>query len=89
MIKFIYFAFALFVISIRVSPIFAYSGDPQAGRTGSPDDGFRTRNDTECHNTFSINSGTSTFEISAPSNYKLGEAVKINMAIELTPLILA
>src|SRR3989304_6087144 len=78
--KFIYFLCALCVTGILIRPIFAYSGGPPVGFTGSPDDGFRSCNVAECHNSFALNSGNAVFSVSAPSNYTLGEVVSITVS---------
>lgn len=74
------FVFILWMIGISVSTIFAYSGGPPNGRTGSPADDFKTCKDIGCHNTFALNSGKATFSISVPDNYTLGEVVPVTIS---------
>ena len=74
------FVFVVGVMGISVSTVFASSGAPPDGRTGSPADSFKTCNDTGCHNSFAVNSGKATFSISAPDNYTLGEVVPISIS---------
>src|SRR3972149_4547939 len=78
--KFIYLLCALCLTGIIIRPIFAYSGGPPIGVSGSPDDGFRSCNVAGCHNSFALNSGNAVFSISAPSNYTLGEVVSITVS---------
>jgi len=66
-------------LQLNVNTIFAYSGGPPDGRTGSPADSSKTCNDTGCHNNYALNSGTAAFTISAPSSYTLGEALSITV----------
>ena len=66
-----YFVFVTGIMGISASTIFALSGGPADGRTGSPADSLKTCNDTGCHNSFTLNSGKATFSISAPDNYTL------------------
>lgn len=68
----VYYVFVLFVMGMNGSAVFAFSGGPLDGRTGSPADSGKTCNDTGCHNTYTLNSGAATFSVSAPSNYTLG-----------------
>ena len=75
-----YFVFVAGVMGISASAIFALSGGPPDGRTGSPADNSKTCNDTGCHNSFTLNSGKATFSISAPDNYTLGEVVPITIS---------
>jgi hypothetical protein len=75
-----YFVFVAVVMGISASTIFALSGGPADGRTGSPADSLKTCNDTGCHNSFTLNSGKATFSISAPDNYTLGEVVPITIS---------
>ena len=75
-----YFVFVTGIMGISASTIFALSGGPADGRTGSPADSLKTCNDTGCHNSFTLNSGKATFSISAPDNYTLGEVVPITIS---------
>lgn len=77
--KLTYFAVALCMMGVIVSPMFAFSAGPPNGRTGSPADNFKTCKDIGCHNTYELNSGEATFSISAPGDYTLGEVVPITI----------
>ena len=74
------FVFVAGVMGLSVSIIFASSSGPLDGRTGSPADSFKTCKDTGCHNSFTLNSGSATFSISAPDNYTLGEVVPVTIS---------
>ena len=67
-------------LGMSVGNIFASSFFPPNGRTGSPADGFRTCNSTECHNSFGLNTGSANFSISAQSNYTRGEVVTVTVS---------
>ncbi|HJY62819.1 MAG TPA: choice-of-anchor V domain-containing protein [Ignavibacteria bacterium] len=69
------FVFVMGVVGISASSIFAYSGGPPDGRTGSPVDG-KTCND-ECHTSYPLNFGTAEFSISAPASYTSGETLNM------------
>ena len=71
---------AILFLGMSVGNIFASSFFPPNGRTGSPADGFRTCNSTECHNSFGLNTGSANFSISAQSNYTLGEVVTVTVS---------
>src|SRR3989339_1438324 len=75
-----YFVFVAVVMGISVSTIFALSSGLAGGRTGSPADGFKTCNDTGCHNSFTLNSGSAKFSISVPSSYTSGETLSISIS---------
>lgn len=66
------------IVSMIVNPVFAYTNGPLDGRTGSPVDG-KTCND-DCHTSYTLNSGTAAFSISAPGSYTDGEALSITVA---------
>ncbi|MBM2834571.1 MAG: Reelin protein [Candidatus Brocadiaceae bacterium] len=74
------FVFVVGIMGISASSIFAYSGGPPDGRTGSPADSLKTCNDTECHNSYPLNSGSATFSLSAPSIYTLGETLSVSIS---------
>ena len=65
---------------LNVNTVFAFSGGPPDGRTGSPADSLLTCNDTGCHNNYALNSGSAAFSISAPSSYTLGETLSISIS---------
>ena len=69
------FVFVMGVVGISASSIFAYSGGPPDGRTGSPVDG-KTCND-ECHTSYPLTFGTAEFSISAPASYTSGETLNM------------
>lgn len=77
---FTYFVFVVVFISMKISVIFAFSSGPPFSRTGSPADGFKTCNDTGCHNSFLLNSGSATFSISAPKSYAFDEVLNITVS---------
>ena len=81
-----YFVFVAGVMGISASAIFAFSGGPPDGRTGSPADSFKTCKDTGCHDSYVLNSGLATFSISAPGNYTLGEVVPISIFLVIPAL---
>ena len=66
------------IVSMIVSPVFAYTNGPPDGRTGSPVDG-KTCND-DCHTSYTLNSGPAAFSISAPSSYTSGETLSITVS---------
>src|SRR3990167_7129045 len=66
------------IVSMIVNPVFAYTNGPLDGRTGSPVDG-KTCND-DCHTSYTLNSGTAAFSISAPSSYTAGETLSITVS---------
>lgn len=74
------FIFVAGIVGISASTIFAYSGGPPDGRTGSPADSSKTCNDTGCHNNYALNEGSAAFSISAPSTYTLGEVLSITVS---------
>src|SRR3990167_8912878 len=76
----VYVVLVIGIMGIGVSTLFAYSGGPPDGRTGSPADSLQTCNDTGCHNNYALNSGSAAFSISAPSSYTLGETLSISIS---------
>ncbi|MBI2470048.1 MAG: hypothetical protein HYV59_02225 [Planctomycetes bacterium] len=72
-----YVIFAAGIMGISASALFAYSGGPPDGRTGSPADSLLTCNDIGCHNNYALNSGSAAFSISAPTAYTPGESLSI------------
>lgn len=76
------FMFVLWMMCINASVVHAYSSGPPFGRTGSPADGFKTCNDTDCHNTYPLNAGTATFSISTPGRYILGEVLSVTVSFK-------
>lgn len=74
------FVFFVGIMGVLVNTVFAYSGGPPDGRTGSPADGLLTCNDTECHNSYPLNTGSAAFSISAPSSYTLGETLSVSIS---------
>lgn len=75
-----YFVFVAGIVSISASTLFAYSGGPPDGRTGSPADSLQTCNDTGCHNNYALNSGSAAFSVSAPGSYTPGEILSVSIA---------
>ena len=76
----VYVVLVIGIMGIGASTIFAFSGGPLDGRTGSPADGLLTCNDTECHNSYPLNSGSAAFSISAPGSYTLGETLSVSIS---------
>jgi hypothetical protein len=68
------------IMGIGVSALFAYSGGPPDGRTGSPADNLLTCNDAGCHNNYDLNSGSAAFSVSAPGSYTPGETLSISIS---------
>lgn len=56
----------------------AWSSGPPAYRTGAPGDNG-TCNADGCHNSYSLDSGSAGFSITAPTAYNAGKAVKIKV----------
>jgi hypothetical protein len=79
-----YFVFVAGIVGVSASTIFGYSSGPLDGRTGSPADSFQTCNDIGCHNSYSLNSGTALFSLSAPSSYTLGETLSISISFGIS-----
>ncbi len=69
---------AVWVFVISVSTVFASSGGPPDGRTGSPVDNKTCRDD--CHSTYELNEGNAKFTISAPNSFVQGQVVDINIS---------
>ena len=59
--------------------VLAWSSGPPAYRTGAAGDNG-TCNADGCHNSYSLNSGSADFSITAPAAYTAGKAVKIKVA---------
>src|SRR3990172_9532732 len=78
----VYVVLVIGIMGIGASTIFAFSGGPLDGRTGSPADGLLTCNDTECHNSYPLNSGSAAFSISAPGSYTLGETLSVSISFD-------
>ncbi|MDO8142682.1 MAG: choice-of-anchor V domain-containing protein [Candidatus Brocadiales bacterium] len=72
-----YVIFAAGIMGISINTTFAFSSGPIDGRTGSPADSLKTCNDTGCHNSYTLNSGSAVFSISAPGSYTPGESLSI------------
>src|SRR3990167_8093231 len=75
----VYVVLVIGIMGIGVSTLFAYSGGPPDGRTGSPADSLQTCNDG-CHNNYTLDSGLATFSLSAPSSYTLGETLSVSIS---------
>ncbi|HHT9113621.1 MAG: hypothetical protein HZA47_04525 [Planctomycetes bacterium] len=76
----VYGVLVIGIMGIGVSTLFAYSGGPPDGRTGSPADSLQTCNDTGCHNNYALNSGLAAFSISAPGSYTPGETLSVSVS---------
>lgn len=73
------FVFFVGIMGVLVNTVFAYSGGPPDGRTGSPVDG-KTCND-DCHTSYTLNSGTAVFSVSASASYTPGETLNMTVSI--------
>ena len=79
------FIFVILFLGMSVSNIFAFSGGPPDGRTGSPADGGLTCNATGCHNDFTLNTaGRLAFSITPPANYIAGTASTVTVSFNNT-----
>ncbi len=58
---------------------FASTFGPPDGYTGSPADNYKTC--IECHDTYTLNSGTATFSINVPGSYTPGEVLNITVSL--------
>ena len=77
------FIFVILFLGMSVSNIFAFSGGPPDGRTGSPADGGLTCNATGCHNDFTLNTaGRVAFSITPPANYTPGTAQNVTVSFD-------
>ena len=65
--------------SLFTKTLFAWSTGPEAYRAGAPDD-KGTCNDSGCHNSFPLNSGSATFSITGPASYTPGETIKLKVS---------
>ena len=72
------FVFFVGIMGVLVNTVFAWSAGPPDGRTGSPVDG-KTCND-DCHTSYTLNSGTAVFSISAPASYTSGETLDMTVS---------
>ena len=63
---------------LLTNTVLAWSSGPPAYRTGATGD-KGTCNADSCHNSYSINSGSASFSIVAPTAYTVGKAVKIKV----------
>lgn len=74
--------FVLMIIvlsSLFTKTSFAWSTGPEAYRAGAPDD-KGTCNDSGCHNSYSLDSGTAKFSITGPASYTPGETIKLKVS---------
>ncbi len=69
----------LWIMEIKISPVYAWVAGPPAYQTGAPNDNG-TCNENGCHDSFPLNSGTAVFSINAPNTYTPGKAVKIRVS---------
>ncbi|MDR4507907.1 MAG: carboxypeptidase regulatory-like domain-containing protein [Candidatus Brocadiaceae bacterium] len=80
--KYMTFFVALWCLFVCTKIAFAFSVGPPDGRTGSPEDDFKTCKDIGCHNSFPLNSGDAVFTISPPNHYTRGEMLSIIVFFE-------
>lgn len=77
----VYLVLLVSIMELDICAVFAYSSGPPFRRTGSPSDNFKTCKDTNCHNTYPLNSGKATFSILIPDNrYALGKVLGITVS---------
>lgn len=65
--------------SSLANTVFASASGPLAYYTGAPND-HGTCNTDECHNSFSLNSGSAIFSITGPTVYTPGKTVKLTVS---------
>ena len=65
--------------SLFTKTLFAWSTGPEAYRAGAPGD-KGTCNDSGCHNSYSLNSGSAKFSITGPASYTQGETIKLKVS---------
>jgi hypothetical protein len=65
--------------SSLANTLFASASGPLAYYTGAPND-LGTCNTDECHNSFSIDSGSAIFSITGPTVYTSGKTVKLTVS---------
>jgi len=73
------FVFMIAVCSLSTKPLFAWSTGPEAYRAGAPGD-KGTCNDSGCHNSYSLDSGSAEFSITGPVSYTPGETIKLKVS---------
>lgn len=69
-------------LQLNVNTIFANSSGPIDKVTGAP--GENTCNQTSCHDSFQLNSGSAKFTISIAKNYTLGETLDVTVSFSNT-----
>ncbi len=72
-------AFNAAFYGLLTNTVLAWSSGPPAYRTGAPGDNGAC-NAEGCHNSYSLDSGSADFSITAPTAYTAGKAVKIKVA---------
>ncbi len=65
---------------LLTNTVLAWSSGPPAYRTGAPGDNGAC-NAEGCHNSYSLDSGSAGFSITAPTTYTAGKAVKIKVSV--------
>ena len=65
--------------SLFTKTLFAWSTGPEAYRAGAPGD-KETCNDSGCHNSYSLDSGSAKFSITGPASYTPGETIKLKVS---------
>ena len=65
--------------SSLANTLFASASGPLAYYTGAPND-LGTCNTDECHNSFSLDSGSAIFSITGPTVYTPGKTVKLTVS---------
>lgn len=65
--------------SLFTKTLFAWSTGPEAYRAGAPGD-KGTCNDSGCHNSYSLDSGSAEFSITGPVSYTPGETIKLKVS---------
>jgi hypothetical protein len=72
------FVLNIALCSLLTNTVLASAAGPVAYRTGAPNEG--TCNDSGCHNSFDLNSGSAKFSITPPTVYTPGKTVKIEVS---------
>ncbi len=72
-------ALTVSLCSMFSNAVFASASGPDAYRTGAPEDSG-TCNASDCHDTYTTDSGDAVFSISGPSEYIPGKTIKLKVA---------
>ncbi len=76
------FILGIFILSgFCAQPLWAWSNGPLAYRTGAPGD-TGTCNESGCHNSYDLNSGSAVFSMKGPGVYTPGKTVKLKVSFK-------